>query len=166
MQWKSWPKSKTKSTEESQHLWLKKFHSRFIAFCASSDPDLSNNLSRGSSKTYQRNQQRQWLQFIRIQNSKSKRYQSPKAYHKTYKYTTFTAIYQHLKQQNVMKAFSFNLSQMFASDLLTTSWTASCRWRDESNRKLIKCKKVSQSSNFRDCQITFQHYSTSTKRQM
>ena len=153
-----------KQNQQIESTLAAKTFKRFIAFCASSDPDLVNNLSHGSPKTYQRNQQRQSLQFIMtIQNSKSQRYQPPIAYHKTYKYTTFTAIYRNLKQQIAIKTFSFNLSQMFASDLLTTSWTASCRWRDESNRKLIKCKKVSQSSNFRDCQITFQHFSTSTK---
>ena len=73
------------------------FFDRFIAFCASSDTDLVNKLPRGSPKTYQRNQQRQSLQFIRIQNSKSKRY--PKIYHKPINtlHSIAIAIYQHLK---------------------------------------------------------------------
>ena len=100
-------KEQNKINRRESTLVVKKSSKRFIAFCASSDPDLVNNLSRGSPKAYQRNQQRQWLQFIRIQNSKSQQYHSPKAYYKTYKYTTFTAIYQPPKQQIVMKTFFF-----------------------------------------------------------
>ena len=106
------PNQKAKQNQQIESTLAAKTFKRFIAFCASSDPDLVNNLSHGSPKTYQRNQQRQSLQFIMtIQNSKSQRYQPPIAYHKTYKYTTFTAIYRNLKQQIAIKTFSFNLSQ-------------------------------------------------------